>query len=38
VLFNGDRIAVCVDDSYEALGVDTPEDLERIEQLISARE
>jgi len=36
VLFNGDRIAVHVDENYKALGVDTAEDLARVVQMVNA--
>ncbi len=36
VLFNGDQIAVHIDNSYNAIGVDVAEDIQRVEQLIRA--
>ena len=38
VLYNGDRIAVHIDDQYTSQGVDTPADLRRVERLIIAQE
>ncbi len=35
VLYNGDRIAVVVDNDYEAIGVDTPEDLEAVKRMLA---
>lgn len=38
VLYNGDQIAVCVDESYEAIGVDTQQDLERVRKIVQQQE
>ena len=37
VLWHGHRIAVHVSDAAPGPGVDTPEDLERVRQLLSTR-
>ena len=35
VLYNGDKIAVVVEQDYESLGVDTPQDLEYVRRLLA---
>lgn len=35
VLYNGDKIVVVIEEDYESFGVDTPQDLEYVRQLIA---
>ncbi|MDE0308883.1 MAG: 3-deoxy-manno-octulosonate cytidylyltransferase [Acidiferrobacterales bacterium] len=37
VMYNGDRIIVVIEESYESLGIDTPQDLEYARQLLADR-
>ncbi len=37
VLYNGDKICVVIEEDYESLGVDTPQDLEYVRRLFANR-